>query len=101
MPAAATKGSEETTGHGCDATTTIMDGDESVKINGKDAAVVGSNLVTHNAPAGDKCLPHATKVTEGSSSVQVNGKALARVGDGISCSAGGKINSGDTSVIAG
>lgn len=101
MPAAAIKGSQVNTGHGCDAVTTIMDGEPSVQIGGKDAAVQGSNLTTHNAPAGDKCLPHATKVTEGSSSVEVNGKALARVGDGIGCSAGGSINSGDTSVIAG
>ena len=101
MPAAATKGSEVITGHGCTATTTILDGDESVQIGGKDAAVQGSNLTTHTVPSGTNCVPHSTKVTEGSSSVEVNGKALARVGDGIGCRPGGKINSGDTSVIAG
>jgi len=101
MPAVATKGSEVTTGHGCTATTTILDGDDSVKIGGKDAAVQGSNLTTHTVPSGDKCVPHSTKVTEGSNSVLVNGKPLARVGDGIGCSASGKINAGDSSVIAG
>ena len=101
MPEAATKGSAVSTGHGCDAQTTIADGDSSVQIGGKDAAVQGSNLTTHTVPSGDKCVPHSTKVTEGSSSVLVNGKPLARVGDGIGCSASGKINAGDSSVIAG
>jgi|TARA_B100001250_G_scaffold291159_2_gene252900 uncharacterized Zn-binding protein involved in type VI secretion len=101
MPAAATKDSQVSTGHGCTATTTILDGDESVMIGGKMAAVQGSNLTTHTAPAGDKCLPHATKVTEGSSKVEVNGKPLARVNDGVSCSGAGKITSGESTVVVG
>ena len=98
MPAAAIKGSQVNTGHGCDAVTTIMDGEPSVQIGGKDAAVQGSNLTTHNAPAGDKCLPHTTAVNAGSSTVKAGGKSLARVGDSA-CA--GSISSGDASVVVG
>ena len=99
MPAAARLGDPTTTGHGCDATTTILGALVStVKINGIIAAVQGDLLSPHTILSGISCVPHTANVNAGSTTVKIEGIAAARVGDSADA---GNITSGSTNVSIG
>lgn len=102
MPPAARMQDNVTTGHGCDVTTTILEGSPNVIIEGLGAAYQGAMLTPHTitnpAPSpAPPCIPHTAKVNVGSSTVKVNGKSLARIGDSADA---GSIISGAKKVIA-
>ena len=93
MPAAARKGDKDTTGLG-----QINDGTVGVvKINGKDAAVVGSKDTPHPPKKGKHGVP--SPVVAGSGVVKFGGKAAARVGDQFEC--GHAIAEGSPNVTVG
>ena len=105
MPIVAVKGDTTTTGHGCNATTTIATSTiaeaAKVKVNGTIVAIKGNPLASHTfGPFGNppKCIPHpGTKVNVGSATVKVNGISIARVGDSAD---GGAIVSKAGNVVA-
>jgi len=105
MPEVAVKGDTTTTGHGCDATTTIATSTTAeaakVKVNGIIVAIKGNPLATHTIPAGSPpvCVNHpGTKVNVGSAKVFVNNIPIARVGDSAD---GGAIINNSRNVFAG
>ena len=88
MPIVAVKGDTTTTGHGCNATTTIATSTiaeaAKVKVNGKIVAIKGNPLADHTIPFGvpPVCVDHpGQKVNVGSPNVFVNNIPIARVGD--------------------
>lgn len=106
MPGVARVGDTVNTGHGCDATTTILatGSSSNVYVNGLRAALQGTELAPHNitnpapVPPNPPCISHpGQKVNSGSSKVYVNGKQLARVGDSADL---GSISKGSTNVFA-
>jgi uncharacterized Zn-binding protein involved in type VI secretion len=103
MPAVARRGDTVNTGHGCDTTTTIIEGSSDVIIQGSGAAYQGAALAPHTitnpaSPPIPPCIGHpGQKVNVGSSTVRVNGKPLARVGDSADL---GSIAAGATTVLA-
>jgi len=104
MPSVAYKGSECTTGHGCDTTVKINSGSGDVIIDGnKNVARKDDALEDHtitNPAVIPPCIDHlGQKVNEGSASVFVNGEPIARVGDPVDV--GGQITEGISSVVAG
>jgi uncharacterized Zn-binding protein involved in type VI secretion len=99
MPAAARLGDPTTTGHACDATTTILGALVStVRINNIVAAVNGDLLAPHTILAGISCVPHTANVNVGSSTVRIENIAAARVGDSADV---GAITSGSNNVSIG
>ena len=104
MPSVAYKGSDCTTGHGCDTNVNINSGSANVIIGGnKNVARQDDSLEDHSidnpSPPPD-CIPHTgQKVNEGSASVFVNDRPIARVGDSVDV--GGEITEGESSVVAG
>ena len=102
MPAAALAEnvSSTTTGHACDATTTIQGTLQStVRIEGTIGAVKGDPLAPHTILSGTICVDHpGTVVNVGSSTVRLGGIAAARVGDGADA---GAITSGAGTVSIG
>jgi len=100
MPAVCRVGDSLSTGHGCDATTTIAapNNDGTVHANGIDVIVVGAPTSPHTILAGEVCVPHSAQLNAGSSSVFINGIAVGRVGD--SADAGAMIT-GSPNVFAG
>lgn len=105
MPAAARRGDRVNTGHGCDTTTTIIEGSSNVFINGQAATYQGAALAEHTitnpapVPPNPPCISHpGQRVNVGSATVRVNGRSLARVGDSADL---GNISSGASSVFAG
>lgn len=98
MPAVARIGDSFSTGHPCDATSTIAQGSPSVFANGIPASRVGDSSVSHAVLVGAVCVPHVVPIAAGSSSVFANGIALARIGDAIDA---GAITSGSGDVFAG
>lgn len=104
MPLAARKGDSVNTGHGCDSTTTIIEGSSDVFIGGSGATYQGAALAEHTitnpstAPGSPPCISHpGQRVNAGSSTVRVNGRPLARVGDSADL---GTISSGASDVFA-
>lgn len=104
MPAVARRGDTVNTGHGCSATTTIVEGSSNVLIEGSGATFQGAALANHTitnpsqAPGSPPCIGHpGQKVNSGSGSVIVNGKRLARVGDSADL---GSIANGASKVFA-
>ena len=105
MPRVAVKGDTTTTGHGCDATTTIATSTiaeaAKVKVNGTTVAIQGNPLASHTIPntaTPPVCIPHpGTKVNVGSPNVFVNNIPIARVGDSAD---GGAIINNSRNVIA-
>jgi uncharacterized Zn-binding protein involved in type VI secretion len=94
MPAAARKGDPDTSDGAI--TSECVD---SVLINGKPAAVVGSMDRDH-APYGRPHRPHVPNpIVSGSSTVFFGGKAAARVGDPFQC--GHRVASGSPDVNIG
>lgn len=101
MPAVARKGDSFATGHGCNGSSTIVEGSGDVFTNNIATSRRGDMSAVHSIDAGsdeDPCIPHAVPIAGGSSSVFVNGIAIARVGDSIDA---GAITSGSPNVFAG
>ena len=104
MPSVAYKGSDCTTGHGCDTNVKINSGSGDVIIGGlknvarKDDALE-DHTITNPGPPPD-CIDHlGQKVNEGSATVFVNDRPIARVGDSVDVA--GEITEGESSVVAG
>ena len=100
----AVTGAACTTGHGCDAVTTVLGGSPNVKIGNVGVLTKGDPLAVHNinnAPPGiPPCIDHPGQVVNtGSATVFVNGKPIARVGDSVDI--GGSITAGIPNVVAG
>ena len=82
MPEAARLGDSVSTGHGCDATTTIQGNLTSkVYINGIIAAVKGDVLAAHTIPSGPICVGHTAYINIGRSKVFIEGIEAARKDD--------------------
>ena len=85
MPIVAVKGDTTTTGHGCNATTTIAGSSLNVYMGGIKVAIQGNALADHTIPNTAKppvCIPHPGQIVNvGSTTVKVNGLGIARVGD--------------------
>ena len=104
MPSVAYKGSDCTTGHGCDSTVKVNGGSGDVIIGGnKNVARQDDPLQDHSYPnpgPPPDCIPHlGQKVNKGSATVFVNDRPIARVGDSVDV--GGEITEGFISVVAG
>ena len=104
MPSVAYKGSDCTTGHGCDTNVKINSGSGDVIIGGlklvarKDDPLQDHSINNQSPPP--ECIPHlGQKVNEGSATVFVNDRPIARVGDSVDV--GGEITEGESSVVAG
>ena len=94
-------GDPTTTGHGCDATTTV------IGPTGATAKVYANNLgieckdnptAAHTIPSGSECVNHPAKINEGSDSVFIANIPVARVTDSTD---GGAITSGSPNVFVG
>ncbi len=102
MPEVTYQGASVTTGHGCDATTTIAAGSTDVLMNNGSQRVArkGDALSAHTLPSGTQCVPHPGQVINlGSAKVYVNGQPIARKGD--SCDLAGQVTGSNSKVIAG
>ena len=102
MPGVTRDGDATTTGHGCDATTTVTGPSTDVFCNSKGVERKDDPTAAHTIPNGASppvCVSHlGAVINAGSSTVFVNGKAIARIGD--SCDAGA-ITGGSGNVFAG
>jgi uncharacterized Zn-binding protein involved in type VI secretion len=97
MPAVARIGDPTTTGHGCDATTTVIGGSGNVFANGIGVERQGDPTAPHTILAGSVCVPHGAVINVGSHNVFTNGIPTARVGDSTD---GGAITAGSPNVFA-
>ena len=100
----AVTGAACTTGHGCDAVTTVLGGSPNVKIGNVGVLTKGDPLSPHTInqvpPLLPPCIDHPAQVVNtGSATVFVNGKGIARVGDSVDI--GGTITAGIPNVLAG
>ena len=100
----AVTGAACTTGHGCDAVTTVLGGSSNVIVGNIGVLTVGDPLSPHTInqppPLLPPCIDHPGQVVNtGSATVIVNGKGIARVGDSVDIA--GAITSGVATVIAG
>ena len=101
MPAVARQGDPTTTGHGCDATSTVVGptgAGAKVYANGIPVECQGDPVAPHTIPSGRNCVAHSAVINAGSGTVKVGGKPLARVGDSADS---GAIQAGSPNVIAG
>jgi uncharacterized Zn-binding protein involved in type VI secretion len=98
MPGVTRDGDATTTGHGCDATTTVTGPSTDVFCNGKGVERLGDPTVSHDTPAGLGCVAHTSSISAGSGTVFTNGKPTARIGDACD---GGAITGGSGNVFAG
>ena len=102
MPGVTRDGDATTTGHGCDATTTVTGPSTDVFCNSKGVERKTDPTAAHTIPNSASppvCVSHSGAVINaGSSTVFVNSKAIARIGD--SCDSGA-ITGGSTNVFAG
>ena len=101
MPGVTRDGDATTTGHGCDATTTVTGPSTNVFCNTKGVERKTDPTAAHTIPNSASppvCVPHSSVINAGSGTVFVNGKAIARIGD--SCD-GGAITGGSSDVFAG
>ena len=102
MPGVTRDGDATTTGHGCDATTTVTGPSTNVFCNTKGVERKTDPTAAHTIPNGASppvCLSHSGAVINaGSGTVFVNSKPIARIGD--SCDAGA-ITGGSSNVFAG
>ena len=98
MPAIVRDGDPTTTGHGCDAVTTVTGptGENSVYANGIAVETKGNPTSPHTIPSGSACVPHSAVINVGSPNVFVKGIEVARVGDSTD---GGAITSGSPNVF--
>ena len=101
----AIKGAACTTGHGCDAVTTVLGGSPNVKIGNVGVLRVGDPLAVHTitgptVPLPPLCVNHPGQIVNtGSATVIVNGRGVARVGDSVDIA--GIITAGIPNVVAG
>ena len=102
----AVTGAACTTGHGCDAVTTVLGGSPDVLIGQVGVLRVGDPLAVHKInnpafpPIPPPCIDHPGQVVNtGSASVFVNGEPIAREGDLVDI--GGSITAGIPNVVAG
>ena len=100
----AVTGAACTTGHGCDAVTTVLGGSSNVIVGNIGVLTVGDPLSPHTInqppPLLPPCIDHPGQVVNtGSATVIVNGKGIARVGDLVDI--GGSITAGILNVVAG
>ena len=101
----AVKGAACTTGHLCDAVTTVLGGSPNVLIGNLGVLTAGDPLAVHTItnpalPLPPPCVDHPGQVVNtGSATVIVNGKGIARVGDLVDI--GGSITAGIPTVVAG
>lgn len=90
MPAIARGTDSVSTGHGCDAVTTLESSQTGtsakVFLNGLPISCIGDKTVVHQVPGGSSCVPHQETIKAGSGTVYCSGKKIARIGD--SCDAG-------------
>ena len=98
MPAVTRDGDATTTGHGCDATTTVTGPSTNVFCNTKGVERKTDPTSAHTILSGLSCVPHSAVINAGSGTVFVNSKSIARIGD--SCD-GGAITAGSSNVFAG
>ena len=101
MPGVTRDGDATTTGHGCDATTTVTGPSTNVFCNTKGVERKTDPTAAHTIPnsaSPPACVPHSSVINAGSGTVFVNSKAIARIGD--SCD-GGAITQGSSNVFAG
>ena len=102
MPGVTRDGDATTTGHGCDATTTVTGPSTNVFCNTRGVERKTDPTAAHTIPNSASppvCVPHSSVINAGSGTVFVNGKAIARVDD--SCDLGGAITEGSSTVFAG
>ena len=102
MPGVTRDGDATTTGHGCDATTTVTGPSTNVFCNTKGVERKTDPTAAHTIPNSASppvCVPHSSVINAGSGTVFVNSKAIARVDD--SCDLGGAITEGSSTVFAG
>ena len=101
MPGVTRDGDATTTGHGCDATTTVTGPSTNVFCNTKGVERKTDPTAAHTIPNSASppvCVPHSSVINAGSGTVFVNSKAIARIGD--SCD-GDAITGGSSNVFAG
>lgn len=98
MPAVARIGDSFSTGHACDAASTIAQGSPTVFANWIAVSRLGDSSVSHLVLAGEACVPHVVPIAAGSGAVYANGIKVARIGDAIDA---GAIVSGSPTVFAG
>jgi uncharacterized Zn-binding protein involved in type VI secretion len=97
MPSIARDGDPTTTGHGCDATTTVTGPSGNVFANNIGIERQGDPTSAHTIPSGNSCVPHSAVINVGSGNVFVNSIPVARVGDSTDS---GSITSGSPNVFA-
>ena len=100
MPAVARQGDPTTTGHGCDATSTVISPTGAgAKVYANNIAVEckGNPVAAHTINSGNRCVPHSAVINAGSGNVFVGNIAIARVGDSTD---GGAITAGSPTVFA-
>jgi uncharacterized Zn-binding protein involved in type VI secretion len=97
MPPVARNGDPTTTGHGCDATTTVTGPSGDVFANNLGVERQGDPTVVHRLTGKDCSVTHTAAINVGSGNVFVNGKPIARVGDSTD---GGAITAGSPNVFA-
>ena len=99
----AVTGAACTTGHGCDAVTTVLGGSPNVIVGNLGVLRQGDPLAAHtinNTIPIPPCINHPGQVVNtGSATVFVNGIPIARVGDLVDI--GGSITAGIPTVVAG
>ena len=100
----AVTGAACTTGHGCDAVTTVLGGSPNVIVGNLGVLRQGDPLAVHTInqtpPLLPPCIDHPGQVVNtGSATVFVNGIPIARVGDLVDI--GGSITVGIPNVLAG
>jgi uncharacterized Zn-binding protein involved in type VI secretion len=102
MPAIARNGDPTTTGHGCNATTTVTGPTGAgAKVFANNIAVEckGNPTSPHTIDAGPRrsCVPHNAVINAGSGTVFIANIPVARVGDSTD---GGAITAGSPTVFA-
>jgi uncharacterized Zn-binding protein involved in type VI secretion len=83
-------------GHGCFPPTNAVVGSPNVKINGRQAMMVGGMYQTHCCP---KKGCHPPIQSSGSGTVRINGRPASRLGDMTGC--GAATISGSSNVLIG
>ena len=97
MPAIARNGDPTTTGHGCDATTTVTGPSGNVFANNIGVERKEDPTSAHTILSGNSCVPHSAVINVGSGNVFVNNIPVARVGDSTDS---GAITAGSPNVYA-
>ena len=101
MPGVTRDGDATTTGHGCDATTTVTGPSTNVFCNTRGVERKTDPTAAHTIPNSASppvCVPHSSVINAGSGTVFVNSKPIARVGDSADS---GAITTGSSNVFAG